>query len=96
MVTDPERLAYRRLGLERVNWIEYFRPRVLWGYLRILWHGGKVRKPSGEEDLHQLGGDFIFDRSLRLIFAWRSRDPIDRPAPEELLRVLRSLQAKDR
>jgi hypothetical protein len=88
IVCDPERIAYRRLSLARARWRDYLRPKVLFGYLKILFHGGRVKRPSGQEDLHQLGGDFLFDRSLRLRQAWRSRDPIDRPSMDELLNAL--------
>jgi peroxiredoxin len=34
VVCDPERTAYSAFGLERTRWLTFFKPRVLWGYLR--------------------------------------------------------------
>lgn len=90
VVTDPDRAAYSRLELGRAAVWDYFRPKVLAGYLRAVSRGWRVRRPYGGEDLHQLGGDFILDRQHRLRFAWRSADPTDRPSAEQLLDAIRS------
>lgn len=91
---DPERKAYRAFGLERGRWGMFFRPHVLAHYLRQMLHGWGLRRPVPGEDVLQLGGDFILDRTGRLVFAHRSADPSDRPAVGELLRRLGDLAAK--
>ncbi len=85
VVCDTGRAAYRAFGLERTGWLSFFRPRVVWGYLRLILHGGQVRKRYPDEDVLQLGGDFLLDRAGRITFAYRSRTATDRPTVATLL-----------
>jgi peroxiredoxin len=85
MVADPERAAYRAFGLERTSWLTFFRPRVLWGYFRGILRGYGVKKPYAGEDVLQLGGDFVLDRRGRVVFAYPSANPTDRPTVAALL-----------
>jgi peroxiredoxin len=85
VVCDPDRAGYRAFGLERTSWLSFFRPSVLWGYLRLIARGGRVRKPYPGEDVLQLGGDFLLDRSGRVVFAHPSRAATDRPGIDVLL-----------
>lgn len=91
VVTDPERAAYRAFGLERTSWWRIFRPKSVLGYLRLIFGGWGVRRPTGDEDVLQLGGDFLLDAQSRLVFAYRSADPIDRPTVEMLLLAIKAL-----
>ena len=93
VVADPDRGAYRAFGLGRTSWGRFFRPRVLLHYLKLIFKGWRVRRPNPEEDLLQLGGDFVLDRQRRLLYAHRSADPSDRPTAEELLAAIRSARA---
>ena len=43
---------------------------------------------GGPGDIHQLGGDFLLDRSGRLMLAHPSTDPADRPTVQQLLDAL--------
>lgn len=90
LVCDPQRTAYTALGLERTGWWTFFRPRVLIGYFRGMLRGYGVKRPYRGEDLLQLGGDFLISRERRVLFAYRSADPTDRPTVTELLRQLPS------
>lgn len=85
MVGDPDRESYRAFGLARGKARMFLSPRVIGRYLSRMWAGWKVRKPRRGEDLLQLGGDFILDASRRLVFAYRSVDPTDRPTVLQLL-----------
>lgn len=85
MVGDPEREAYRAFGLNRGKFSMFFTPKVLGHYFSKMWAGWKIKKPRKGEDLLQLGGDFVLDSSRRLIFAYRSSDPADRPSVQQLL-----------
>jgi hypothetical protein len=85
VVSDPGRTAYQSFGLGRVGWLHFFRPAVLWGYLRLLSRGGRVRKPYPGEDLLQLGGDFLLDHRRRVVFAHPSRSATDRPTMDDVL-----------
>jgi hypothetical protein len=85
VVCDPDRSAYQAFGLERTSWLSFLKPRELGGYLRLIFRGGKVRKPYPGEDVLQLGGDFLLDRSGRVVFAHRSKTATDRPTIDALL-----------
>jgi peroxiredoxin len=85
VVCDPDRAGYRAFGLERTSWLSFFRPSVMGGYLRLIFRGGKVRKPYPGEDVLQLGGDFLLDRAGRVVFAHPSRTATDRPSIDVLL-----------
>jgi hypothetical protein len=88
--SDPGRVAYRAFGLERAPFGTFLRPRVLLGYLAGMLRGYAPHKPYEGEDVFQLGGDFILDNTGRIEFAYRSRDPADRPAVARLLAALPS------
>jgi alkyl-hydroperoxide reductase/thiol specific antioxidant family protein len=89
IVSDPDRAAYRAFGLERASWNTFFRPKVLWGYLRGMLRGYGVRAPYEGEDVLQLGGDFVLDRFRRVLFAFPSADPTDRPSLATIREALR-------
>jgi AhpC/TSA antioxidant enzyme len=90
VTADPDRTAYRAFGLGRTSWGAFFRPRVLFHYLRLIARGWAPRRTSAGADVLQLGGDFVLDGGGRVVFAYRSADPTDRPAVEELLRAVRT------
>ena len=85
VVCDPGRAAYRAFGLDRTNWLTIFRPDVTAGYLWKILTGTRPRLPYRGEDVLQLGGDFILDRDRRVVFAYASRTPTDRPAVDQLV-----------
>ncbi len=89
IVSDPELAGYRAFGLERTGWGTFFRPKVLWGYFRGLFKGYGVKTPYEGEDLLQLGGDFVLDRNGRIVFAYPSADPADRPTVSAILEAIR-------
>jgi hypothetical protein len=88
--SDPDRVAYLAFGLERTPFLTFLRPRVLLGYLAGMLRGYPPRTPYRGEDVMQLGGDIILDRAGRIVFAYRSRNPTDRPAISRLLAALPS------
>jgi hypothetical protein len=88
IVTDPTRAAYRAFGLERATWGEMLRPRVVWGYLRLMLRGWAPQRGNKGEDVLQLGGDFVLDPQRRLVYAHRSVEPTDRPTVTALLQAL--------
>lgn len=85
VLADPDRAAYRGFGLERAGWWKLLRPRVWLVYLRLILRGWLPR--PAHEDVRQLGGDFVVDRTGKVIYAHRSTDPTDRPSIDELLQV---------
>ena len=95
VVCDPERAAYRLFGLERTRWRTFFRPGILVRYLRLMTRGWRLRAANAGEDLLQLGGDFVIDRGRRLVYAYRSAEPTDRPPVAALLDAVRSAGGGD-
>ncbi len=86
VLLDRQREVYRAYGLERSFWRSR-NLRTLWLYLQRNLrgiHGGD----SHGDDTTQLGGDFVIHSSGRVLLAYRSHDPTDRPAVETLLRAL--------
>jgi hypothetical protein len=90
VVADPDRAAYRVFGLERTGWLTFFRPRVLWGYLRGMFRGYGLKAPYAGEDVLQLGGDFVLDRTGTVVFAHPSATPTDRPTVPQVLDAIRA------
>ena len=91
-LADPERKAYQAFGLERATWSQLFRPRAMLVYLKLMLRGRIPRRP--QEDIHQLGGDFILDSIGRVVYEYRSQDPADRPDPAELLQVIADIETE--
>ena len=89
-VADPSRAAYQAFGLGRTSWAALLRPGVVFRYLRLVFRGGRLRRPYKGEDVLQLGGDFVLDRRGRVVYAYRSAEPTDRPSVQDLLRVVRA------
>jgi peroxiredoxin len=85
VLADPDRATYQAFGLERAGWSQLLKPRVWLAYLKLLFRGWMPRPAL--EDVHQLGGDFVLDRTGSVVYAHRSTDPADRPSLDELLQV---------
>lgn len=90
VVCDPERKVYRAFGLLPGKAKMFLSFRVIGNYLKRIFQGWKVRLPVKQEDVLQLGGDFVLDQQRRLVFAYRSNDPADRPDVQQLLNALRT------
>lgn len=89
LLLDTERTSYRAYGLER-SWLRSWNLKTLWYYLRALLGGRKWHGIQG--DSTQLGGDFIVSPGGRVLFAYRSHDPTDRPKVSELIAFLREIK----
>jgi hypothetical protein len=90
VVGDPERAAYSAFGLQRTSWGTVFRPDVLARFTGLILRGWLPRRPGEGEDVLQLGGDFVLDARQRVIYAYCSKEPTDRPTIEELLNAVQS------
>ena len=86
LLLDPERKAYRAYGLE-YSLLRSWRLNVWQRYAQLILSGRKWRGIQG--DSGQLGGDIIVDSTGRILLAFRSRDPTDRPDIQSLLAALR-------
>lgn len=88
VAADPLREAYAAYGLRRGPTWRIWSPRVLWQYTKLLTKGRKLQRPRKNEDLSQLGGNFIIDSHSRLLYAHLSKSPADRPTVNTLLKEL--------
>ena len=89
LVLDFDLELYRQLGLRRsVKLVWSMESIVLYAQFRV---AGVSPSPSYEgDDLQVMGGDFITDTSGKLIYAYPSKQPSDRPIVEHILTVLDS------
>ena len=88
LLLDPQRAAYQAYGLER-SLLRSWGAKTFWRYAQLLVLGHRWRGIQG--DSGQLGGDFVVDTQGTIRLAYPSRDPTDRPAIEQLLAVLQSI-----
>jgi hypothetical protein len=95
VLCDPKREAYRAFELGRTSWLRILNPLVLGRYLRLVLRGRKPLKPDEDEDLMQLGGDFVLDAERRLVFAYASKNATDRPSVESLLQAVKAAVGKE-
>lgn len=90
VVADPERTAYAAFALGKTQMLSFFRPDVIWYFLRLIFRGWLPKKPREDGDVWQLGGDFVIDRAGRLVHAHPSADAADRPGNADLLQALKT------
>ena len=88
VAADPERRAYQAYGVEKASFLQVWSPRVVWKYLTLVLRGKKPQTKNQEEDVYQLGGDFLVDAQGRILFAHVSKGPVDRPAVFDILNAL--------
>nr|MBA2624436.1 hypothetical protein [Acidimicrobiia bacterium] len=84
VVTSEDRSAYRDYGLPRGSMAR------VWGWRTVREYGRLLRKKDAHlerptEDTLQLGGDFVVGGDGRLVYAFRSEGPDDRPPVDDLV-----------
>lgn len=89
VVSDPTLAAYKGFGLERTTVGSMLRLGVIGRFLKLILRGWLPKKPGKGEDVLQLGGDFVLDKTGRVVYAHPSSEPTDRPTATDLLAVLR-------
>lgn len=89
VLADPNLEGYRAFELGRTSWIGMMNPLVLLKYMALMFKGWLPGKPAGKDDLLQLGGDFVIDGRRRLVYAYRSVNPTDRPTADALVHAVR-------
>ena len=90
VLADESRSVYRAYGLGRGSVRRVYGWRTLRRYWELLRAGRDLERPS--EDTLQLGGDFVVGRDGRLVYAFRSKGPDDRPGVDDLIRVVGNLR----
>jgi peroxiredoxin len=96
VVSDPTKAAYEAFGLGRTSWGHIIRAGVVLRFLKLLFRGWLPRRPRKNEDVLQLGGDFVLDAAHRLVYAHRSAEPTDRPPVDQLLNAVRAANTAQR
>lgn len=83
ILLDREKDSYKRWGMGRASVFQaMLSPKLNLRYLKLLLKGEKFL--GFAPDMFQLGGDFVVDRSGRIVFAHVMRDNGDRAAVDEL------------
>jgi len=90
VVADETRAVYRAYGLGRGRWWKVWGARSLFAYVRLVRAGRKLERPT--DDTLQLGGDFVVDPDGRLVYAYRSDAPDDRPPVDALIDAVRAFR----
>lgn len=83
VLADETRATYRDYGLGRGHWWRVWGPATVRAYGRLMRQGARFQAPK--EDTLQLGGDFVVGRDGRLVYAYRSKAPDDRPPVDDLV-----------
>jgi hypothetical protein len=87
VLSDRERLLYRRLGIGRAPWWRIYTPATLAVYARARRAGRGLPRPV--EDTRQLGADAIMVDGVVTVL-WRPRSPDDRPKAAEVIAAART------
>jgi hypothetical protein len=87
VLADEERVAYRSYGLGRGPWWRIWGPATVRAYAPLVLRGARLQRPT--EDTLQLGGDFVVGRDGRIVYAYRSKGPGDRPTVDDLVAAVR-------
>jgi len=91
VLVDEPRQGYGRYGLGRASFARaWLSPKTTLYYIKALLRGRKPRRPVS--DTGQLGGDFLIDPGGRVVLAFRSSEPADRPAVDQILSAMARLQ----
>lgn len=86
MLLDPDRKMYAAFGLgASLRQVLNFNNMLL--YAEYVMDNMEFPRglPSIQEDMFQLGGDFVLDEQGRVLFSHRCQSPIDRPSVEDIL-----------
>jgi peroxiredoxin len=89
VVADPTRAAYQAFGLGSTTLKAMLRPGTVATYVGMIFRGWLPTRPAANDDLLQLGGDFVLDADGRVRYAHPSGGATDRPSAQQLLAALR-------
>jgi peroxiredoxin len=84
---DPERDAYRAVGLEDGGLLEYMGPRAAVGWLKAASHGNFGGAPKG--DVAQRPGTFVVAPDGTVAFAHYNRNSADNPSNDQVIEAVR-------
>jgi peroxiredoxin len=84
---DPDREAYRAVGLEDGGLLEYIGPRAAVGWLKAASHGNFGGAPEG--DVAQRPGTFVVAPDGLVAFAHYNRNSADNPPNDQVIEAVR-------
>ena len=84
---DPEREAYRAVGLGRGGLSEIVSPKVAIGALRAARHGAVAGGREGG-DVRQMPGTFVVGSDGKVLFAHYNRDQSDNPKVADVVKAV--------
>ncbi|XP_041810524.1 uncharacterized protein LOC121618944 [Chelmon rostratus] len=86
MLLDPDRKMYAAFGLgASLKKVLNFSNMLLYAEYVVDNMEFPRGLPSIQDDMFQLGGDFVLDEHGRVLFSHRCQSPIDRPSVEDIL-----------
>lgn len=86
---DPERTAYREVGLDRYGLRQYLLGAwIVPAYLRALRAGARSGKPVG--DVAQSPGTFVVGPDRRVVFAHYNKNSADNPSTDDVLEAVQA------
>ncbi|MEX2194633.1 MAG: peroxiredoxin-like family protein [Thermoleophilaceae bacterium] len=86
-LADPQRDAYRAVGLDRGQARDYVSPKVALSFLKAVRTGGAPGKPDPHA---QRPGTFVVARGGAVVLAHYNADPADNPSLEAILEAVRA------
>ena len=75
VVSDPTLAAYKGFNLTRASVGSLFRPGVIGRFVKLIFRGWLPKKAGKGDDLLQLGGDFVLDKSGHVVYAYPMPNP---------------------
>ena len=88
LLLDRAREAYARWGLGRYSWRAWMNPVLYWRLFTLILQGH--RSLGTAPNPNQLGGDFVVDRTGKLVFVNRMHGIHDRAPVADMLAALRA------
>ena len=85
-LADPEREAYRAVGLERGGVLDYASPKVALGFVRAVRTGGAPGRPDPHA---QRPGTFVVARGGAVVLAYYNETPAHNPSMSAVLDAVR-------
>ena len=86
-LADPERDAYRGVGLDRGQARDYVTPKVALGFVRAVRTGGAPGRPDPHA---QRPGTFVVGRGGAVVLAHYNADPADNPSLDSIVEAVRA------
>lgn len=86
-LADPERDAYRAVGLDRGQARDYITPKVAMSFVKAVRTGGAPGRPDPHA---QRPGTFVVAPGGRVVLAHYNEDPADNPSLDAVLEAVRA------